>query len=123
MREKKMAMRNKNDELFDEQEDAEADELDRLTDLLFLRISDFADEEEVGDDVLGLLLLRLALTTRMMSYVVSVDKPSSFGLKLDLDRFRRDVDELVREMKHEAEAFIEQAKDAIDAARKEQDGS
>jgi hypothetical protein len=123
MREKKMAMRNKNDELFDEQEDAEADELDRLTDLLFLRISDFADEEEVGDDVLGLLLLRLALTTRMMSYVVSVDKPSSFGLKLDLDRFRRDVDELVREMKHEAEAFIEQAKDAIVAARKEQDGS
>jgi hypothetical protein len=121
MREKKVEIRNKNEELFEE--DAEADELDRLTDLLFLRISEFADEEEVGDDVLGLLLLRLAVTTRMMSYVVSVDKPSGFGLKLDLDRFRRDVEELVREMKHEAEAFIEQAKDAIVAARKEQEGS
>jgi hypothetical protein len=123
MREKKVEMRNRNEELFDEQEDAEADELDRLTDLLFLRISDFADEEEVGDDVLGLLLLRLTVTTRMMSYVASVDKPSGFGLKLDLDRFRRDVDELVREMKHEAEAFIEQAKDALAAARTEQAGS
>lgn len=45
------------------------------------------------DAVLSDLLFRPSLTMRMTGYVVSVAKPSGAGLKLDLDRFRRDVEE------------------------------
>jgi hypothetical protein len=111
-------MAENNDELFDEDEGVE--DFDRLSDLLFLRISEFAEEEDVADEVLPLLLLRLSLTMRMMNYVVSVEKPSGFGLKLDLDRYRRDSEELIREMKKDADQFIAQAKETIAAAEQEE---
>ena len=77
---------------------------------------DFADEEDVADDILPLLLLRLSATMRMMAYAVSVAKPSGGGLKLDLDRFRRDADELIREMKKDADRFIAQVREWMAAA-------
>jgi hypothetical protein len=114
-------MPDNNDELFGEDEDQAVDDFNRLSDLLFLRISEFAEEEEVADEVLPLLLLRLAVTMRMMGYVVSVDKPSGFGLKLDLDRFLRDTEELFRAMKKDADQFITQAKETIAAAEHEEE--
>jgi hypothetical protein len=89
-------MPDENDDLFDEDGDEALDDFNRLTDLLFQRVSEFADEEDVADDILPLLLLRLSATTRMMAYATSVARPSGGGLKLDLDRFRRDADELIR---------------------------
>lgn len=114
-------MPDKDDELFGEDEDEAVDDFNRLSDLLFLRISEFAEEEEVADEILPLLLLRLAVSTRMMNYVVSVDKPSGFGLKLDLDRFVRDTEELFRAMKKDADQFVAQAKETIAAAEQEED--
>jgi hypothetical protein len=49
--------------------------------------------------MLPLLLLRLSMTMRMIAYATSVAKPSAGGLKLDLDHFRREVDDLVRDLK------------------------
>jgi len=114
-------MADENDELFGDDEDQAVDDFNRLSDLLFLRISEFSEEEDVADELLPLMLLRLAVTMRMMNYVVSVDKPSGFGLKLDLDRFRRDTEDLFRAMKKEADDFIIQAKETIAAAEHEQD--
>ncbi|WP_213738383.1 hypothetical protein [Bradyrhizobium sp. dw_411] len=108
-------MPDENDDLFGEDGDDAVEDFNRLTDLLFKRVSAFADEEDVADDLLPLLLLRLSATTRMMAYAMSVAKPSSGGLKLDLDRFRRDADELIREMKKDADGFIARAKEAIAA--------
>jgi hypothetical protein len=102
-----------NDDLSDQEGGGEVEEFDRLTDLLFQHISEFADDEEVPDELLPLMLLRLSLTTRMMAYATSVAKPSAGGLKLDLDRFRQDAEVLVREMKKGAERFITDAKEAI----------
>ena len=42
-------------------------------------------------------------------------KPSGGGLKLDLDRFRRDADELIREMKKDADHFIAEARESMAA--------
>ena len=111
------------DDLFGDDADEEVADFNRLTDLLFQRVSEFADEEEVADDLLPLLLLRLSATTRMMAYVVSVAKPSGGGLKLDLDRFRRDADELIREMKKDADRFIVQARETMAAAELDEDES
>jgi hypothetical protein len=115
-------MPDNDDDLFGEDEENEAaDDFDRLTDILFQRIAEFAEDEEVADEILPPLLLRLSLTTRMMTYVTSVAKPSGAGLKLDLDRFRRDAEELIREMKKDADQIVAQAKQTIVAALSEDD--
>ena len=116
-------MADNNDDLIGENENEDADEFNELTDLLFERVSEFVDDEDVPDEILPLLLLRLSLTTRMMAYATSVAQPSAGGLKLDLDRFRQDADGLFRAMKKDAEAFIAHAKEAIaaEAAEPEED--
>jgi hypothetical protein len=119
----KLDMSGSNDDLFSDDESEAAGEFNRLTDLLFHQVSDFADDEDVPDELLPLILLRLSLTTRMMAYATSVAKPSAGGLKLDLDRFRRDAEDLIREMKKDAERFIAHAKEAIEAAGSEDDGT
>lgn len=116
-------MVDNNDDLFGEDGDDAVADFNRLTDLLFERVSEFADEEDVADDVLPLLLLRLSATTRMMAYAVSVAKPSGGGLKLDLDRFRRDADELIREMKKDADRFIAQAEESMASDELDEDES
>jgi hypothetical protein len=108
-------MPDRSDDLFDEDDNAAANEFDQLTDRLFERVAEFADDEDVADEILPLLLLRLSATTRMMAYATSVAKPSASGLKLDLDRFRQDIEGLIREMKKDAEQFITQAREAIAA--------
>jgi len=114
-------MPNSDDDVFDEDENEAVKDFDRLTDILFQLVSEFAEEEAVPDDLLPLLLLRLSATTRMMAYATSVAKPSGGGLKLDLDRFRRDADDLIREMKRDADRFIAQVKESIAAAGPEED--
>jgi hypothetical protein len=109
-------MPGENDDLFGEDEDEAVEDFNRLTDILFERVAEFAEDEDVGDDMIPPLLLRLALTTRMMNYASSVAKPSGGGLKLDLDRFRRDIEDLIRELKKNADRFIAETKEAIAAA-------
>jgi hypothetical protein len=114
-------MPDANDDLFGEYENEAVDDFNRLSEMLLQRIAEFAEEEDVRPDILPLLLLRLALTTRMMAYTVSVAKPSGGGLKLDLDRFRRDAEEIFREMKKDADQVIAQAKATIAAAESGED--
>ncbi len=114
-------MADPKDDIFESEDDG-TDDFDRLSDLLLLHINDFADEHEVPDAMLAAMLMSIAVTTRMMGYAASVDKPSSFGLKLDLDRFRRDVDEILRGMKKDAEAFLEHARKALAEAERGEDG-
>ena len=42
----------------------------------------------------------------------AAEKPSNSGLKLDLDRFRRDIDHVVRAARKDADEFIAAAKKA-----------
>jgi len=65
------------DDLFGEDGDEAIDDFDRLTELLFQRVSEFAEEEEVADELLSPLLLRLALTMRMVAYAGAAAKPST----------------------------------------------
>jgi hypothetical protein len=116
-------MADSEDDLFGEDENREASELEELTNQLFEVVSEFADDQDIPDEILPMMLLRLSVTTRMMAYATSVAKPSAGGLKLDLDRFKQETDDLIREMKKEAEAFIAHAKEAIaaEAAEPEED--
>ncbi|HLX16215.1 MAG TPA: hypothetical protein VKS24_13545 [Bradyrhizobium sp.] len=109
------------DDLFGESEDEELRDFNRLSGILFDRVNEFADEEGVADEILAFLLLRASLTIRMMTYATSVAKPSGGGLRLDLDRFRRDADDLIRAMKKDADQFIARAKETIAAAEAGED--
>ncbi len=106
---------DENDDLFDEDGNEAVEDFNRLTDLLFQRVSEFADEEDVADDILPLLLLRLSATNAHDGLRGVGGQPSGGGLKLDLDRFRRDADELIREMKKDADSFIARAKESLAA--------
>ena len=103
--------------------DEAVDDFDRLTEILFQRVVEFAEEEEIDDEVLSPLLLRLSLTTRMVAYTTAAAKPSGGGLKLDLDRYRRDIEDLIRTAKKEADRFIAQAKESMAAAEPGEDES
>jgi hypothetical protein len=108
-------------DLFDEDGQEALDEFDRLTQLLSQHVVKFAEDEDIPDEMLSPLLLRIALTSRMVGYLASTAKPSAGGLKLDLDRFRRDVDDIIRETKKDAEEFIAHAKASIAAAALDED--
>jgi hypothetical protein len=114
-------MADESDDVFNEDGEEAGDRIERLTDDLFQHISEFADEEDIPDEALSLMLLRLALTLRMMTYPVSVAKPSASGLKLELDRFRQDAEGMVRAAKKDAEQFIATAKEEIAAAEADGD--
>jgi len=110
-------------DVFGEDGQEALDDFERLSELLFPRVVDFADEEEVADGLLSPLLLRLAVTMRMMDYVATTAKPSGGGLKLDLDRFRRDIEDMIRETKKDADRFIAQARESMAAIEQEEDES
>jgi hypothetical protein len=94
-------------------------EFDRMRDLLHERISDFAEEHDLPVGALSALLLDLAVTSRMMDYVLSTAKPSAAGLKLDLDRMRRDVEDFVRDCKRGADEYIDHAKEIVEEMQDE----
>jgi hypothetical protein len=117
------AMPDDQDNLFGEDGDEALDDFERLTEMFSQRVMEFAEEKEVTDEVLALLLFRLSLTSRMVAYTATAAKPSGAGLKLDLDRFRRDIENLIRETKKDAERFIAHARESIAAAELDEDGS
>jgi hypothetical protein len=117
------AMPDDQDDPFNEGGDEILDDFDRLTQMLSQHVIEFAEEEEVTDELLSALLFRLSLTSRMVTYARTAAKPSGAGLKLDLDRFRRDIDNIIRETKKDADRFIAQAKESIAAAELDEDGS
>ena len=109
-------MADDSDDVFDEDGDEAVERLERLTDELFQHVSEFAEEEDIAEEALSLMLLRLSLTLRMLTYATSVAKPSASGVKLELDRFRQDADGMVRAAKKDADRFIASAKEGIAAA-------
>ncbi len=112
-------MTRQKDEIFDTDEPRSDNDYEQMRDMLYARISDFAEEHELPIGALSPLLLDLAVTTRMTDYALSVDKPSVSGLKLDLDRMQREVSDFVRDCKRHANDFIASSKDLVEQAHAE----
>src|SRR5437764_13087913 len=88
-------------------------EYDELRESLGTVVSDFCEKHELSQGALSLLLIELGITARMADYVLSVEKPSGSGLKLELDRFNREVNDLVRSSRKIADDFVASAKPAL----------
>ena len=68
---------------------------------------------------MSLVLLNLSVRLRMVGYALETEKPSASGLKLDLDRFRRELEGCIRAAKKDADRFITDAKAARAKAESE----
>jgi hypothetical protein len=99
---------NSQNEDFDEAEVAE--EMDQHGLALHQLIQDYLDEHDLPDDAGAIILLGICLRMRMVGYALETEQPSASGLKLDLDRFQRDVEDTIRTAKKSAEEFIAEAK-------------
>jgi hypothetical protein len=97
------------------------DELDRLHQELHQLVNEFGDRHDLPPELLGTILLHLAMSNRMMEYVFSAKKPSSLGLKQDLDRMQREFGDMIRHCKRTADEFLETTKKALEQARAEMD--
>jgi hypothetical protein len=76
----------------------------------------FADKHDLSFAMMALLLIDIGVSSRMIDYVFSVEKPSPLGLRLDLDRFQREIGDFLRSSKKTAEGFIEATMKALDEA-------
>ncbi|MFD2142249.1 hypothetical protein [Ancylobacter oerskovii] len=75
----------------------------------------YADEHDLADGFLSDLVSDLGLSLRMVAYAAETERPSVGGLRLDLDRYARELGESVREAKKGASEFIAEAKAAREA--------
>ena len=88
-----------------------ADDLERHSQELHERICGYIDEEEIDENYVAHLLLESAINLRMSAYGVYVENPSVAGLKIDLDRMGRELDEMLRAAKKGAEEYIRLVKE------------
>jgi hypothetical protein len=99
---------NSQNEDFDE--DAAAEEMDQHGLELHQLIQDYLDEHDLSDEAGAVILLGICIRMRMVGYALETERPSASGLKMDLDRFGREIDDCLRTAKKGAEEFIEEAK-------------
>jgi hypothetical protein len=106
---------------FDMKEAAQAGdtEYERLRDMLDNQVSDFADQHAVSFDTLSLLLIDCGVTNALTRYLLSVDKPSASGLKLELDRLRRKIENFISLHKGDVDDFIRDSREWIEDWRAE----
>ena len=90
-----------------------ADELQALTQAFHEHVDEFGDKHELSYGVMSLLCAQISVTTRMLEYMTSIDKPSAAGLKLDLDRYLREVETHIRSAKKHADEFVTMTKQAM----------
>lgn len=82
-------------------------------------VRDYLEDHDIPDTAGSVLMLDGAISMRMIGYAAETEKPSGSGLKLELDRFSREIEQAVRHAKKNAEAFIEDIKPVLEAARAE----
>lgn len=99
--------------------DEAGDELDQHGMALHQMIQDYMDEHDLPDELGAILLLNISVRMRMVGYALETEQPSASGLKMDLDRFNREIGDCIRAAKKGADEFIEEAMVLREAAEEE----
>ncbi|TCK28609.1 hypothetical protein EV667_2618 [Ancylobacter aquaticus] len=123
------------DSITDNPED-EADEgydaaFDQHRAALYDMLMEYADDHDLSDGFMAVLASDIGLSLRMVAYAAETEKPSVGGLRVDLDRYARELGDSVRDAKKYAAEFIAEAKAAQegdededeDATGPDEDGS
>jgi hypothetical protein len=115
------AMSSGDDDFDDAELDAAMDEFERHSGAIYQFVQDYIDEHDLLEEMMSVVLLNLSVRLRRVGYALDTEKPSAAGLKLDLDRFRREMDDGVRAAKKDADRFIADVKTARIEAENEAD--
>ena len=97
----------------DDDDDAAPDDYEDTREALYDLLSNFADEHDLALGALSPILIDIGVTWRMSDYALSVEKPSGAGLKLEIDRMRRDIEDHLRSCKRHADEFIAETKELL----------
>ncbi len=111
------------DDLFGGDRDLEAfaEEMDRHGHEIHEFVTTYLDEHDISEGVASHMMLSLAINLRMLAYGLETAKPSASGLKIDLDRFGREIEEVIRDTKKHAEEFIAEIKAALADGAEDED--
>ncbi len=105
------------DDLFDSPDlDAVAERYSACRQELLQQLLAFMEAEELDAGLMTGLLLDLTVSFRTVDYFDTAEKPSVGGLRLQLDRFRRDCDRIIREAKKDADERVEAFRRVIEEA-------
>ncbi|WP_051661381.1 hypothetical protein [Bosea sp. 117] len=100
----------------DDPEDEGLDDFEEVYESHRLAIYDmilaYGDDQDLSDGFLSQLISDIGLSLRMVAYASETEKPSVGGLRLDLDRYTRELGDSVREAKKGAAEFIAEARQA-----------
>jgi hypothetical protein len=114
-------MTSGDDDFGDVESNANADELNRHIGAIHQLIQDYIDEHDLLEEMMSLVLLDLSVKMRMVGYALETERPSASGLRMDIDRFRQEIDGCLRAAKKDADRFIAEAKVARAKAENEAD--
>jgi hypothetical protein len=103
-----------NDELSGQ--DPPAEEYQRHHRAIFTTLFDYMHKENLSQELIGYLLIEIAVRLRTGSYYVEAETPTSDGLRGDLDGFLHEFHELIEEVKQDADGVLARMK-AADAGR------
>lgn len=99
----------------DESDDAYDAAFDQHRAALYDMLMEYADSHDLSDSFMAVLASDIGLSLRMVAYAAETEKPSVGGLRLDLDRYARELGDSVRDAKKYAAEFIAEAKAAQEA--------
>jgi hypothetical protein len=107
------------DDLFGngEENDSDSDDFARHGRAVHELVQEYLNTHDISDGAGSVLLLDVAIHMRTIGYVLEVEKPSGSGLKLELDRFRREFDEAIRHAKKGTDEFIQTIKPMLEEAK------
>jgi hypothetical protein len=91
---------NNDDFEFDDEQEAHVEEIRNI-------VLDYVEDNDVPEATAIVALIELAVSMNMGAYVASVEKPSVAGLKMEIERFGKEIDAILRDAKKNAEGFIE----------------
>ena len=98
------------------------DEVEQHSRAIYEMVSDYMDDLEVPEAIISHVLLSLSFNMRMVAYVVDTEKPSATGLRLDLDRMRSEIEQILREVQEGRRGFHQGSQDGHCRGRERERG-
>jgi hypothetical protein len=108
-------------DLFGKEGHIEQDDYEQCREAFNEMVSAFSEEHNLSFGEVSVLLLDLGISSREIDYLLSTEKPSVSGLRLELDRLLRDFAEAVRASKKNAETFLQKTKEALEQAQNDEE--
>lgn len=104
-------------DLFPEEPSAEEpDDADQRA--VHAALAEVMDERGLEEGDMALMLIEIAFHFRAIGYVVATEKPSEGGLRLELDRFRKFIDDVHRDYRKNAGEVLKGIVAMLDAVAK-----